>query len=198
VPKEPSPVKTSDRLSQLNTDVIVRNIETILTPTEKVLVACEQTKPIAIKRDAVVLTERRFILYRPKLLGRMDFQDAQWKDLIDVHLSQNMFGSTISFRIEGNRVMAVDWLAKKDAMKVYSIAQEKEEIVREERRQRQMQEDRARSGGIDLNIGTPGSTGSTEVSSVADRLIQLTKLYEAGAITPSEFESKRAELISKL
>jgi hypothetical protein len=75
-----------------------------------------------------------------------------------------------------------------------------EERVREERRARELEDKRAGAGGVVVS-GMPASAAVPQglpTSDPVQRLKALKEMYEAGLITAGEYESKRAEIISKM
>jgi len=180
---------------------ICNRVKDILTSNEKIeYVAVQKKLVVNPTPDAVVLTDRRFIVYRPKLLGRVNFEDYVWRDLADVHLEEGMVGATITFKATGGRRPSVNYLPKVQARRIYALAQEREEKVREERRLRELEEKRAAAGGIVMQggAGEPGSGASNSSEDPVERLAKLKKMLDAELITPGEFEAKRAEIISKM
>lgn len=178
---------------------VVERVLPILTSQEHLQYIAVQQKPlINWFPDCVVLTDRRLILYRPKLLGRVDFQDYIWRDLGNVRLSENVIGSTLSFDGAAGGSISLDYLPKEQARMLYRYAQEREEEVREERRLRQIEEDRARAGGVQImqQIGSPGTApGGLDPM---QKLQQLKQLFEAGLLTATEYDQKRAEIVAQL
>jgi putative oligomerization/nucleic acid binding protein/PH (Pleckstrin Homology) domain-containing protein len=179
-------------------------IGSILTSGETILAIATQN-PInsPINRDSAVVTSRRFIIYRPRLLGRMDLEDVLWQDVTDVRLSSKMLGAILEVtarkRLPSGAVEAaehrIEGLDRAAARKVYAVAQEMEEQWREKNRVRQMEEERARSGGVYLG-GAHAQTAPA--ASVEDRLRKLKSLHEQGLITDAEYESRKSQIISEL
>lgn len=182
-------------------------VEKVVDRVSKILTANEQLKFIAIQQrpiinwfpDCIVLTDRRIILYQPKIFGRVDMMDFIWRRVRNARLSENIIGSTMSFDVVNDKSIVLDYLPKEQARELYRFAQEAEEAAHEERRLRQMEEDRAKAGGVQImqNIGAQGNGQAAPVDPV-QKLQQLKQLLEAGLLTPAEYESKRAELIKLL
>ena len=122
---------------------LVERVDGICTVNEKALYMAVQQRPVAnFSPDAVVLTNRRAIIFRQKVLGRLQFVDVPWINVGDVHVSENIIGSTISIRGLNGHTEHVDYLPKPQARKIYRIAQEMEEKMVELRRERNMEEKR--------------------------------------------------------
>ena len=129
---------------------MVAKAKDLLTSGEQIEYIAVQKKPLVnIAPDGVLLTNKRLMIVRPKLLG-MTFQDYIWRDIGDIHMSEQMLTATITCTVAGGTPLKIDSIPKKQARKIYAIAQEKEERVREERRMRDMEEKRAAAGGITI------------------------------------------------
>lgn len=179
-------------------ETCMARVKEILTSDESVLFSVVQMPIAGLKPDTVVLTNKRFIIYHPGLLGAK-FEDFLWRDLVDVKLSESFLGAKMTFEVKGLKI-SVDKLPKSEARKAYSIAQDREQEAIEIRRQRQMQEDSAKAGHIVVgNVGTPAAT--TSAATANDPMATLTKLknlLDAGLITQEEFDKKKAEILESL
>ena len=82
---------------------------------------------INLAPESIVLTTKRFIRYKPKLLGGADFQDHIWRDLKDAKMQETLTGATLSLATTHGTRVSVDYLPKAQARKLYSFAQEMEE-----------------------------------------------------------------------
>jgi hypothetical protein len=86
---------------------------------------------------------------------------------------------------------------------VYRICQANEQAWREKRRIRELEEMRAKSGGIQLgatNVGMPSATNvpSANGEDAVARLEQAKAMRDKGLITDSEYESLKARIVSNL
>lgn len=177
---------------------IVAKAKDLLTTGEQIEYIAVQKKPIVnIAPDGILLTNKRFMIVRPKLLG-MTFQDYIWRDIGNVHMSEQMLTATITCTVSGGAPLKIDSIPKKQARKIYSIAQEKEERVREERRMRDMEEKRAAAGGI--TIAAPGhmSAAAAAPDDPMTVLGKLKSMLDAGLIQPQEYEAKKAEILGRM
>lgn len=188
----------SDDQDPAAVEQILEKVSDLLTTDEKVEYICVQKNLVVNPRpDAMVLTNRRFIVFRPKIMGRVSFVDQSWRDLKDVHLEEGVVGATIKLATTSGSKIEIGFLPKNQARKVYALAQEQEERVREERRRRELEEMRASAGGITMNQPGAAATQSTSQDPV-ERLSKLKQLLDAGLISPGEFEAKRAEIIDEM
>ena len=177
---------------------ILDKVKQILTADESVQYILNQQPIAGPWPDAVVLTNKRFILYHPSLLG-IKFEDALWRDLVDVKLSEGILGATLSF-VTASRLWTVDKLPKNEARRAYALAQEREQEAVEIRRQRVMQEDQAKAGHFVVG-GMPQAAGATSAATADDPMAKLTKMkamLDAGLITQEEFDKKKAEILAAM
>ncbi len=136
---------------------VLSKVSDILTKNEEIQYIAVQKRPLSLNfaPESIVLTSKRFIRYKPKLLGGVDFQDHIWRDLGDAKMSETLTGATLSLStVKGTR-LRVDYLPKAQARKLYRFAQEMEEEMRDARRVRQLEEARAAAGGITMQTATP-------------------------------------------
>ena len=97
--------------------------------------------------------------------------------------------------------MRIENLVKEQARRLYAIAQEMEENVREELRLRAMEEKRAAAGGVFLQGALNAAAGGSTAAPAEEPLQALSKLkqlMEAGLITADEYETKKKEILARL
>lgn len=184
---------------------IVPKVSELLTKEEAIeYIAVQKKLVVNISPDAVVLTNKRIIFVQPSLFG-MKFQDFPWREVQDVHMSEQMIGATLTCRTTTGVNVAVDSIPKKQARKVYSYAQSVEEQAYDKRQQVELEKMRASAGGIVLQA--PSATGHVspapqQASSHADDPIaalgQLKKLLEANLISDEEYTAKKSEILARL
>lgn len=191
---------------------IASQVAGILTSGEQIVaVAPQNLVNSPFKKDSAIVTNRRFIIYRPKLFGRMDLADFLWQDVTDIQIRTRVLGAEIMVtakRRESDGTVrsmtgTVDGLDKPSALRLYAAAQQFEQEWREKNRVRQMEEERARSGGVYLQGSGaaqlhPGTSGSSDPDSVDRRLAKLKELHEKGLITDAEYESRKTQIIAEL
>jgi hypothetical protein len=182
-----------------------------------VLVAGETLEAWAIQRRLFALTGRRiliaatsgrFIKIKRGLFGGFDMTDFRWQDIGDAKIKVGIFGADIFMKIFGstdlaiskdsNQILALTGFRKEQAEKIYRLAQAQDQSWREKRRIRELEELRAKSGGV--TIGTNPVSQQTENASedAASKLQQAKQMLENKLITDSEFESIKARIISGL
>lgn len=180
---------------------IVSKAKDLLTSGERIIYIGVQKKPIVtISPEAVLLTNKRFMIVRPKLMG-MTFDDHLWREVSNVHMSEQMLTATISCTIVGGKKLEIDSIPKAQARRIYAYAQEAEERMHEERRSRDMEEKRAAAGGVIVQAPLLAPAQQPVAAPTEDPVAilgKLKKMVEAGLIEPSEYETKKAEILSRM
>ena len=180
---------------------IYEKLSQLLTKGEEPLYIAVQ-KPIVpdLTPEIMVMTNRRLMHYQPDLFGRAKLIDYIWRDMRTVEMEENVWRATITIEIINGDKIRVDNLVKEQARRLYSIAQQMEENVREELRLREMEEKRAAAGGVILGGLGSYSSGSSAVPSEepVQALSKLKQLMEAGLVTSAEYEAKKKEILSRL
>ncbi|HET9725688.1 MAG TPA: SHOCT domain-containing protein [Gemmatimonadales bacterium] len=192
-----------------------------LTALRSLLIPGEELDTHAVQRRLFALTHRRtivgatsgrLIVVNRGLFGDYTPQDVRWQDLQDAQLRVGVFGASLSVSVHGNadlasaegprRVVQVDGLRKDEAQEVYRTCQAQEQAWREKRRVRELEELRAKSGGINLAGGmgaTAGATAGDEGSqALASRLQRAKDMLQQGLLTDAEFEQIKARILSEL
>jgi hypothetical protein len=188
-----------------------------LAALRSLLIPDEQLETHAIQRRLFALTHRRtivgatsgrLILVARGLFGNYTPQDVRWQDLQDAQLRMGVFGASLSVSVHGSsdlasaegprRVLQVDGLRKDQAQEVYRTCQAQEQAWREKRRVRELEELRAKSGGINLAGGTGTAPGAGEDGGLAGRLQRAKDMRQQGLLTDAEFEQVKARILSEL
>ena len=179
---------------------VVEKLQGILMEGEDLVYVAVQNKPVVnVMPDCVALTTKRFIFYRTKVLGRVDFEDYVWRELQDARLSEDVVGSTFSVSTAAGEKLSMSYLPKQQARAIYRIAQEQEERALDERRRRHLEESRAAAGGVVLGVQAPPSQQpGTEADDPVQKLQQLKQMADAGLISEAEYEAKKADILSRM
>ena len=162
------------------------------------------------RRACVAATSGRCISLNRRLLGGYDSADIRWQDLKETRISAGILtadltliaqaSSDLNLGSEVNRVWTFTHLRKDQAQAMYRICQQHDQVWREKRRIRDLEELRAKSGGV--QIGAQGAFGGADAagaeSDPARRLRQAREMLEAKLISDSEFESIKAKIVSGL
>jgi hypothetical protein len=129
----------------------------LLTTGEDILYIAVQKKPIVnLFPDCIALTNKRVLFFTPANLGlSIKFVDFVWKDIADVYTREEIIGAIFSVKTTNGAEMGVDYLPKVQARKLYQYAQERKEIERDARRQRDLEDKRAESGAMHFEQTAP-------------------------------------------
>lgn len=177
---------------------IAGNVRTILTANEDILyVVLQNVTSLSIKKDSVVATSNRLILYRPSLLGRVSFSDFLWEDVKDVTIKEGFLAADLTVELVDGRLETVGGLDKSQVRRLYAIAQQKEQEWREKRRIRDLEEARARSGGFHMpSMPSMPSASSAPAEDPVERLAKAKAMLDQGLISEAEYETLKAKIIA--
>jgi hypothetical protein len=180
---------------------VYSKVSEILTDGEEIRYIAVQKKLVMnISPECVVLTNKRFIIYKPTMLGRVEFEDYIWRELHDAHVKEGIRSATLTMETMNGHNLSVDNLPKSQARKLYTLAQGMEEKVLEERRQRELEEKRASSGGITMQAAVPVTPQSAPApkEDPLEKLTKLKSMLDAGLITEEEYSTKKADILSRM
>ena len=161
------------------------------------------------RRALIAATSGRFIWLKRRLIGGYDSADIRWQDLKETRISAGIIAadltlvaqssSDLNIGAEVNRVWSFEGLHKDQAQAMYRICQQHDQVWREKRRVRELEELRAKSGGVQFGGGSPYSNADPGAESEpARRLRQAREMLDAKLISDAEFESIKAKIVSAL
>jgi Bacterial PH domain len=165
------------------------------------------------RRVCIAATSGRFISLTRRLLGGYDSDDIRWQDLKETHIRAGILAadltliaqssSDLNIGSEVNRVWTFQGLRKDQAQAIYRICQQHDQVWREKRRVRELEELRAKSGGVQFGNNPTSSAGAGAdaaggESEPARRLRQAREMLDAKLISDSEYESIKAKIVSGL
>jgi hypothetical protein len=184
----------------------MEHLQSVLIEGESLEAWAVQRRAFAVRhrRLLVAATSGRFICIARKLIGGFDLHDIRWQDLEEVKLRVGIFSADLSVRTgrpadlasqaaPANQLMEIAGLRKAQAEAVYRICQAQDQQWREKRRIRELEELRARAGGIQLSAaGTSGAAASESMR----RLQEAKQMLDSKLITDSEYEAIKARIVS--
>jgi hypothetical protein len=182
---------------------ILEKVNDLLTNSETIEYIAVQNKPaINISPDSIVLTNKRIIFFRSKSFGLItDFQDYLWKDVGESHISEAILGSTFKMTAVSGFFETIDYIPKSQARKLYQYAQAKEEEMIEYRRQKELEDKRATSGGITVNTQPEQKEEPKKETPTEDPMETLMKLkayLDNDLITAEDYETKKKEILNRM
>jgi len=212
------------------------NLRSVLIPSETLEAWAVQRRLFALRhrRMLVAATSGRLVWITRRLFGGFDVSNIRWQDLEDVTLHVGVAGAELVVRavrpadlasagsFGGSHLYTFTGLRPTQAQAVYRICQAQDQAWREKRRIRELEELRARSGGIQLGAGGAfgaGQTGWTGTAAGADaassvegarssqpgipasapdaarKLLEAKRMFEDRLITDSEYEAIKARIL---
>ncbi len=184
------------------------NLQSILVRDESLQAWAVQRRLFAIGRRRLLLaaTSNRLIAFQRKLIGGFEYTDVRWQDLKEAHVSVGILGATLRLVAESstdlamsqnpNRTLVYTGLRPEQAQAVYRICQAQDQAWREKRRVREMEELRARSGGVHIVGGAAASLLGGGSGDAIQRLEQARQMLAAKLISDSEYEAVKAKILS--
>ena len=167
------------------------------------VLAADLTLVAQISSDLISLTRR--------LLGGYESADIRWQDLRETHISAGILAADLTLvaqssadlniAAEPSRMLRFEGLNKDQAQAMYRICQQHDQVWREKRRVRELEELRAKSGGVQISGASYPGGGDAAAGAESDparRLRQAREMLEAKLISDAEFESIKAKIVSGL
>jgi hypothetical protein len=190
-------------------DKPLADLRSVLIPGEALEAWAIQRRLFAVghRRVLVAATSGRLILITRPLLGGFALVSVRWQDLEEVTLRVGVFAADLGVRAgkatdlaslatPGAQRVEFLGLRKIQAQAVYRICQEQDQAWREKRRVRELEELRARSGGIQVSSGSMGQGSGVADGDAVRRLQEAKQLLDAKLITDAEYESIKAKIVS--
>ena len=203
-----APADGDSRLTQA-----VQHLQALLVPGETLVAYAVQRRVFALthRRVLVAATSGRLIRIERGFFGGYSPADMRWQDIDNANLRVGVFGPDPTVTSRGRQdlessgatagAIASHGLRKAQAEQVYRAAQAQEQSWREKRRVRDLDELRAKSGGIQLGSGA-GAMGAAASGSAGDdpvaSLQRAKEMLSNGLITDSEYESIKAKIVDRM
>jgi len=191
----------------------LESLWSLLVDGERLQAWAVQRRFFALARRRIIVgaTTGRLIVLNRRLISGYVPVDVRWQDLRDARLDVGIFGADLTIAAvrggdlagtdQGTQTLAVPGLRKDQATSVYRICQAQEQGWRERRRVRDLEELRAKSGGVTIGAGG-GAAGILAAESQggdpAARLQRAKEMLAQGLITDAEYESIKAKIVSGL
>ena len=169
-------------------------VQSLLIPGERLECHAIQHRLFALthRRLVVGATSGRLIAVQRGLISGFTTQDVRWQDLRDAQLQVGIFGATLTVTADpgedlagaqgSGRTLRFGGLRKEEAKEVYRACQAQEQAWREKRRVRELEEMRAKSGGVHLGA-MPGAGGEDAARSPQARLQRAREMLSQGLLT---------------
>jgi hypothetical protein len=189
------------------------DLRSLLVEGERLEAWTIQRRLFALVRRRIIVgaTTGRLIILHRRLISGYTPQDVRWQDLRDARLNVGVFGADLvviaarggdlAVADQGTQTIVVPGLRKGQATAVYRICQTQEQGWREKRRVRDLEELRAKSGGVTIGASAGAGaalTAEAQNGNPAARLQRAQEMLAKGLITDSEYESIKAKIVSGL
>ncbi len=188
----------------------LREVDALLVPGETLQAFAIQRRLFALthRRTIVAATSGRFISLARGLFGGYTPTDLRWQDIEEVHLHVGIFGANLTITTSPRQDLASAahasgtlvslGLRKEESERVYRVCQAQSQAWREKRRVRDLDELRAKSGGIQFGAAAASGIPSSDAVDPVARLQQAKTMLASGLITDAEFESIKAKIVDRL
>lgn len=199
------------------TEKILGKLRDMLTSGEAVIYLAIQKKPaVTLIPDCIAITNKRIIFCIPENLGlTTNFITFPWEDIKEVSFKEEFFGSKFLTVPQRGENIAIDYIPKVQARKLYQFSNEQLEKNRG-MAQNALSEDK------NTHLGNSNSsedyTSYVEIEDeekpfiqaqipmaaeepedeVTQKLKKLKTLFEKQLITSEEYERKKADILSQL
>jgi hypothetical protein len=187
-------------------------IHSLLIPGERLECHAIQRRLFALihRRIVVGATSGRLIAVYRHLVSGFTVEDVRWQDLRDAQLKVGIFGAALTISADQSADLAgaqgtprtyhFTGLRKDQAQEVYRACQFQEQAWREKRRVRELEELRAKSGGVHLGAGVAGmpSAGEEAARAPQARLQRAKEMLDQGLLTDAEYEQVKARILGEL
>jgi len=158
------------------------DVSKILEPDENVLLAAQQARSTnLINPDTIFVTTQRLLIRKPTSLGlRKNIEDYRFADIANVKLHKGIVRSSILLKVRFlSDDLEIDNISKEAGDKLVQLIQQ----------------------GIGGNLSVASIQDKTQPvlrQSIIEEIKELANLKEQGILSESEFQTKKAELLSRL
>jgi hypothetical protein len=192
---------------------VLATLKDLLTTGETLEAWAMQHRLFALthRRVCVAATSGRFIWLKRRVLGGYDSDNIRWQDLKETRIQAGIIAAALTLVAQSSadlnigseidRVWTFEGLRKDQAQGLYRICQQHDQVWREKRRVRELEELRAKSGGVQFGNAAPAYPGADAAGGESEpvrRLRQAREMLDARLISDAEFESIKAKIVSGL
>src|ERR1700730_10402049 len=158
-------INTAGGAETLGLGGALETLQSLLTDGETLEAWDAQRRIYALthRRALIAATSGRFISLNRRLVGGYDSADTSLQSVTETRISAGIIAadltvvaqssSDLNIGNEVNRVWTFTGLHKDQAQAMYRICQQHDQVWREKRRVRELEELRAKSGGVQISNG---------------------------------------------
>jgi hypothetical protein len=195
---------------------ILGKLRDMLTSGEAIVYLAIQKKPaVTLIPDCIAVTNKRIVFCLPANLGlTTNFITFAWNDIKEVSFKEEFFGSKFLAIPQHGENVAIDYIPKVQARKLYQFCNEQLEKNKEISRNQDFDERKIILGNSNTSDDNSSYVEIEEeqkpyipqnIAPVAEpedevtlKLKKLKTLFEKQLITSEEYESKKADILSQL
>lgn len=190
---------------------VLGKLKDMLTSDEKVIYLAIQKKPaVTLFPDCIAVTNKQIIFYIPENLGlTTNYKTFIWSEVKEVSFKEEFFGSKFIAVPQKGENIAVDFIPKVQARKLYQFSneqlQKEKEIPGFEGKTAVAQNELLAEDYSSYIENEDQNTASSTVPKVIETedeltqaLFKLKTLYEKQLISKEEYELKKAEILKRL
>lgn len=195
----------SDDQDPKTAEKVLGKLQDMLTSGEAIVYLAIQKKPaVTLIPDCIAVTNKRIVFCLPGNLGlTTNFITFIWDEIKEVSFKEEFFGAKFIAVPKKGENIAIDYIPRIQARKLYQFCHEQLEKVKETERN-QLSEQRGQelyaSASQPISEEAPGLTppAAEQEDEVTLKLKKLKVLFEKQLITQEEYETKKADILSQL
>lgn len=208
---------------------VLGKLSDLLVSGEELLYLAVQKKPaVNLLPDCIVVSNKRIFYCEPANFGMtMNFKDISWKSIKEVSFKEEIFGSKFICVPQHGENIITEYIPKVQARKLYQAAYEQLEAYKEQLKQAEQEERRAKIAEAPQAIPSeneaqpnawtatnavpePSAPNPEPIATVPVwntpepedettlKLRKLKTLYDKQLITLEEYEAKKASILADL
>ncbi|HXI00958.1 MAG TPA: PH domain-containing protein [Sphingobacteriaceae bacterium] len=191
----------TDEQDPKTAEKVLNKLRDMLTTGEAIVYLAIQKKPaVTLMPDCIAVTSKRLVFCLPGNLGlTTNFITFTWADVKEVSFREEFFGAKFLAIPQKGENIAIDYIPKVQARKLYQFCNEQLEKQKEQDLQhtedRQMVSQQPESPVNENVIAEPLPVAEDELT---QKLKKLKLLFEKQLITQEEYEQKKADILSQL
>lgn len=189
----------NDEQDPRTAEKVLGKLRDMLTSGEAIIYLAIQKKPaVTLIPDSIAITNRRIIFCIPANLGlTTDFITYAWPEIKEISFKEEFFGAKFIAIPQRGENIAIDYIPKVQARKLYQFCNEQLDKYRESLDQKEKQN--AVPPGVEIKSEPMAPSTVTEPEDeLTQKLKKLKVLFEKQLITLEEYETKKAAILSEL
>ncbi len=171
---------------------VPEEVEKTFAEGEKASIVVERSKlKPTLHPEKLIITNKRAIIYEPKLIGH-ERQDIPLESITNIKIKKGFTQSEIKIYI-GSKDVEIEDIPNDDAERAISILKTNTQNLKKPSQ-------KETTSKVETSPKVPSSTASSTAAQgdPVQKLKQLKDMLNSGLITQAEYDSKKAEIISKM